>query len=121
MLRSTLVEDLNRLACAAEQERYADDPERARQALESLRFPDTTELDRFLREGALSPEEADLIERLLELARERLAPVPADEDPVRFTRRHSGWLRVRDQALELLQALDAFVDLGVPGWGGSRR
>ncbi len=37
MLRTALVEDLNRLACAEAQNRYADDRVRAREALDSLR------------------------------------------------------------------------------------
>ena len=117
MLRTSLVEDLNRLACPAAQERLAPDPARAREALNSLRFLDTTELDRYAREGWLRREELDHIERFAGIARDNLVRVPEDLDPVEFTRRHEGWQITRERALELVVALDAFVDIGVAGWG----
>ena len=120
ILRSTLIEDLNHLACPAAQDRLRDEPERAREALNRLRFVDTSELDRFRREGALSDHEADLIERFTSFAQSRLAAVPSDVDPVSFTRAHAGWQSVRERALELVRALDAFVDVGVAGWGPRR-
>ena len=64
MLKTTLVEDLNCLACAAEQERYRDDPERARSALERLRYIDTSEIARFqqaLRELLLERREVGML------------------------------------------------------------
>jgi len=117
MLETALVEDLNQLACPEAQERYAGDPERAREALNRLRFMDLSELAHCRRQGWLKPEEVDLIERLGSFARSRLAPIPAHVDPVAFTRGHEGWQAVRERALELIVALDAFVDLGVAGWG----
>jgi hypothetical protein len=120
MLQTTLIEDLNHLACPAAQDRYANDPSRAREALNRLRFVDTSELDRYRREGALTEHEADLIERFTSFAESRLAPVPAQVDPIAFTHGHSGWQSVRERALELVRALDAFTDLGVAGWGPRR-
>ena len=117
MLETALVEDLNQLACPQAQERYARDPERAREALNRLRLMDFSELAHCQRQGWIKAEEVDLIERLRSFARTRLAPVPAHVDPVEFTRNHEGWQAVRERALELLVALDAFVDLGVAGWG----
>jgi hypothetical protein len=120
MLHSTLIEDLNHLACPAAQDRYAGDPGRTREALNRLRYVDTSELDRYRREGALTELEADLIERFTSFAESRLVPVPAGVDPVAFTHGHGGWQSVRDRALELVRVLDAFVDLGVAGWGPRR-
>lgn len=117
MLATALIEDLNRLACAAEQERFERDPARARDALERLRFIDTSELDRFARDGWLDRDETGLIERFLKFARDRLPPIPPDEDAVRWTRGDPGWQLVRERALELVSGLDAAIDLGVPGWG----
>jgi hypothetical protein len=117
MLETVLVEDLNQLACPQAQERYARDPERAREALNRLRFMDFSEVRNCRRQGWLADEEADLIERLGSFARTRLVPIPAHVDPVAFTRAHEGWQAVRERALELLVALDAFVDVGVAGWG----
>lgn len=117
LLRSGLVEDLNRLACPAEQERFASDPVRAREALDRLRFLDASELPRHCARGALTRRERDLIEQFFAFARERLAPIPRDLDAVAFTRAHPGWQAVRERAFELVAALDAFVDIGVPGWG----
>jgi hypothetical protein len=117
MLETALVEDLNQLACPEAQERYARDPERAREALNRLRFLDFSELPHCQRQGWLGPDEVDLIERLRSFARTRLVPVPDHVDPVEFTRAHEGWQSVRERALELVVALDAFVDVGVAGWG----
>ena len=120
MLGTSLIEDLNRLACAAEQDRHARDPQRARQALESLRWVDTSELDRYSRDGWLGREELDLIERFLGFARERLHPIPPDVDAVDWTRSDPDWQAVRERANELLDGLDARVDIGVDGWRPSR-
>jgi hypothetical protein len=117
MRRTALIEDLNRLACAAEQDRFAADPARLREALERLRWIDISELDRFRRERWLDRAELDLIERFLGFARDRLAPIPEGIDPLEFTRADTGWALVRERAFELVEALDAFVDIGVPGWG----
>jgi hypothetical protein len=117
MLRTALVEDLNRLACAAEQERFAADRARARESLDRLRWIDISELDRYRRDEWLDRDELDLIERFLSFAQERLAPIPEALDPVEFTRADPGWALVRERAFELVEALDAFVDIGVPGWG----
>jgi len=117
MLGTALVEDLNRLACPAAQEQFADDPARAREALDRLRFLDLTELDRFASEGWLDREEVDLIERFSRFVHVRLEPIPEDVDPIRFTRADGDWQVMRERALELVVALDAFIDLGVPGWG----
>jgi hypothetical protein len=117
-MRSTaLVEDLNRLACPADQERYAADPARARDELDRLRWIDVSELDRFRRERWLERDELDLIERFLAFAGDHLAPIPEGHDPVEFTRADPSWTLVRERAFELVEALDAFVDIGVPGWG----
>jgi hypothetical protein len=118
---SAFVEDLNRLACPEEQEGFASDPPRARDALDRLRWIDTTELERWVREGRLSRREHDLIEQFCVFARERLAPIPRGADALAFTRADPGWQAVRERALELVDALDAFVDLGVAGWGAARR
>jgi hypothetical protein len=117
MRRTALIEDLNRLACAAEQDRFAADPARVRDALDRLRWIDISELDRFRREGWLGRDELDLIERFLSYARERLTPIPEGLDPLEFARADPGWALVRERAFELVEALDAFVDIGVPGWG----
>jgi hypothetical protein len=117
MRRTSLVEDLNRLACAAEQDRFAADAGRVREALDRLRWIDISELDRFRRERWLDRDEVDLIERFLSFARERLPPIPDGLDPLEFTRADPGWALVRERAFELVEALDAFVDIGVPGWG----
>jgi hypothetical protein len=116
MLRTALIEDVNRLACPEEQDRFARDVERARDSLERLRFIDTSELERFRRAGWLDRGEADLLERFLGFARERLAPIPREADPLAFTRGHPGWQAARERARELLAALDGFVELGVAGW-----
>ncbi|MFQ5513561.1 MAG: hypothetical protein ACE5FG_03925 [Myxococcota bacterium] len=107
MLRTTLIEDLNRLARPEEQERLADDPTRAREALDRLRWIDTSELERFRREAWLNREELDLIERFLRTLAERLPPIPEGVDPVGFTRADPGWQVVRERARELLTALEA--------------
>lgn len=116
MLRTTLIEDLNSLACPAAQDLYAADPARARSALERLRFIDTTEMDRWGRDGWLDRDELSLIERFLRFARERLRAIPDDVDPVDWTRGDPGWQVVRERANELLDGLGAFIDIGVPGW-----
>lgn len=121
MKRTALVEDLNRLACPAAQEPLRKDAARAREALDGLRFIDTTELDRFEREGWLDREEIDLIERFAGMVRTQLSPVPPDRDPIEFTHGDAGWQIARERALELLVALDAFIDIGVPGWGRQYR
>ncbi len=115
MLQTSLIEDLNRLACSEEQERYAEEPARARDALERLRWIDATQIDRFGRDGWLARDELDLIERFLGFARERLGKIPVDADPVRWTRADPGWQAVRERANELLSGLGAFIDIGVPG------
>jgi hypothetical protein len=117
MLATALIEDLNQLACPEAQERYARDPERAREALNRLCFLDFSELPHCQSQGWLAPDEVDLIERLRSFAHPRLVPVPAHVDPVEFTRGDKGWQAVRERALELVIALDAFVDVGVAGWG----
>ena len=104
MLGTALIEDLNRLACAREQERYAAEPERAREALTRLRWVDTTELERYRREEWLARAEVDLIERLLRFASDRLSRIPEDADPLAFTRADPGWQAVRERALELVVA-----------------
>jgi hypothetical protein len=125
LARSALVEDLNRLACAAEQERFAADVPRLREALERLRWIDTTDLPRLVAQGSLGRREHDLLEQFFRFARARLTPIPRDSDALAFTRTDPGWQAVRERATELVSALDAFVDLGVPGWGhqfpGSQR
>ncbi len=124
LARSALVEDLNRLACAAEQERFAADAPRVREALERLRWIDTTDLPRLVAHG-LSRREHDLLEQFFRFARARLTPIPREADALVFTRGDPGWQAVRERATELVGALDAFVDLGVAGWGhqfrGARR
>jgi hypothetical protein len=117
LVRSALVEDLNRLACAAEQERFAAEPARLREALDRLRWIDTTDLPRLRAQGALGRREHDLLEQFFRFARGRLSPIPHDADALAFTRADPGWQAVRERATELVAALDAFVDLGVPGWG----
>lgn len=117
MLRTALIEDLNRLACPQEQDRLAADPARARNALDCLRWLDTTQIDRFGRDGWLTREETDLIERFVSFVGNRLGPLPTDLDPVSFTRADPDWQAVREHALELIVALDGFTDIGVPGWG----
>jgi hypothetical protein len=117
LLGTSLVEDLNRLACSDAQDQLARDPERARESLNRLRFLDTSELDRFLRQGWIASDEADRIERLASFAAERLPKVPSGCDPIAFTHGDDVWQSAREQARELLIALDAFVDVGVPGWG----
>jgi hypothetical protein len=117
MLHTALVEDLNRLACSEEQDRFSTDPRRARTELDRLRWIDISELDRFEREGWLDRDEIDLIERFLGFVREHLVPIPEGTDAVEFTRADPGWALVRERAFELVEALDAFVDIGVAGWG----
>jgi hypothetical protein len=117
MLRTALVEDLNLLACADAQARYADDQSRAREALDSLRWIDTTQIDRYAQEGWLERNEVDIIERVCSFAAERLVAIPPQADPIEFTRADPNWYAVRERALEALIALDAFIDLDVPGWG----
>lgn len=121
MLRTTLVEDLNRLACAEAQERFGGDLKRARDALAQLRWIDTTELPHYGERGWLDAQEVDLIERFLRLAREQLSPIPETENAIDFARSDPGWAIVRERALELLIALDAFIDIDVPGWGRQYR
>ena len=115
MLQTSLIEDLNRLACSAEQDRYAEEPARARDELERLRWIDTTQIDRFGRDGWLARDELDLIERFLGFARERLSAIPIQADPVSWTRGDPGWQAVRERANELLEGLGAFIDIGVSG------
>ena len=116
MLKTSLIEDLNCLACAAEQERYGDDPERARTALERLRYIDTSEIDRFHRDGWLARGELDLIERFLSFARERLLAIPEEVDALGWTCADPGWQIVRERAGELLRGLEGYIDIGVAGW-----
>ena len=113
ILGTALIEDLNRLACSREQDRYAADPERARQALDRLRWIDTSQIDRFARDGWLRPDELDLVERFLRFARDRLSPIPPAADPVAWTRSDPSWQAVRERANELLAGLDAYIDIGV--------
>lgn len=120
MLRTALLEDLNRLACVEAQD-YVGDPVRAREALETLRWIDTTQLESYHRDGWLERDEVALIERLVVFAQERLSRIPAQADPVEFTRADPGWYAVRERALETLVALDGFIDLDVPGWGRQHR
>ena len=117
MLETALIEDLNRLACPGEQDRFADNRGRAREALLRLRWIDTTELARFARDGWLDRAELDLLERFFSFMDDRLTPIPTDSDPIDFTRTDPGWQAVRERALELVLALDGFIDIGVPGWG----
>lgn len=121
MLRTALLEDLNRLACAEAQDSYRDDASRAREALETLRWIDTTQLESYLRDGWIDRDEVVLIERLVLFAQDRLARIPEHADPIEFTRADPGWYAVRGRALETLVALDGFIDLGVPGWGRQYR
>ena len=121
MLGTALLEDLNRLACVQAQDRHAGDPTRAREALDSLRWIDTTQLERYLRDGWLERDEVVLIERLVQFARDRLGRIPEQIDPIEFTRSDPGWYAVRERALETLVALDGFIDLGIPGWGRQYR
>jgi len=121
MLGSSLIEDLNRLACPGAQERFAGDPERAREALERLLWLDTTQVERFRNDGWLSSAERDLIERFAAFARDRLAPPPHGADALAFTRANAGWQATRELAVELLIALGGFIDIGVPGWGRQYR
>lgn len=118
MRRTAFVEDLNRLACPAEQDRFRDDPERARLALDRLRYIDTSELDRYQRRAWLDRDEIALIERFLSLARGRLRAPPDGTDPIAWTRADPGWQAVRERAKELIEALDARIEIGVPGWMG---
>ncbi len=117
LLHTALIEDLNRLACAADQERLGGDVSRAREALDGLRWIDTTELPRWRRQGWLDRRESDLIEQFFRFASGRLGQIPSDQDPLAFARADPGWQAVRERAVELIAALDAFVDIGVPGWG----
>ena len=117
MLSTALMEDLNRLACAEAQNRYADDQARAREALYSLRWIDITQLGRYERDGWLERAEVDLIERVCAFAVERLVAIPPQVDPIAFTRADPNWYAVRERALEALIALDGFIELGVAGWG----
>jgi hypothetical protein len=121
MLQTALVEDLNRLACVEAQERYRGDEVRAREALETLRWIDTTQLDRYRRDGWLDRDEVVLIERLVLFAQERLGRIPDAADPIEFTRADPGWYSVRERAIETLVALDGFIDVGIPGWGRQYR
>ena len=116
MLGTTLIEDLNRLACPAEQERFASDPDRVRHALDRLRFIDISEIDRYGRDGWLARDELDLIERFLAFAGARLGLVPDDVDALAWTRGDPGWQLVRERAAELLEGLGGFIDIGVEGW-----
>ena len=73
LLHTALIEDLNRLACSADQDRLGGDASRAREALDALRWIDTTELPRWRRQGWLDRREGDLIEQFFRFAAERLA------------------------------------------------
>ena len=117
MLGSSLIEDLNRLACPQAQDRFAGDPERARDALERLLWIDTTQLDRFRDDGWITREEGDLVERFAQFASERMVALPPGVDALAFTRSHAGWQIARERACELLIALNGFIDIGVAGWG----
>jgi hypothetical protein len=121
MLGTALLEDLNQLACVEAQDRYAGDHARAREALDSLLWIDTTQLERYARDGWIERDEVVLIERLVQFARDRLARIPGPSDPIEFTRSDPGWYAVRERALETLVALDGFVDLDIPGWGRQYR
>ena len=121
MLRTPLLEDLNRLACVEAQDAYREDQARARDALDTLRWIDTTQLDRYQRDGWLARDEVVLIERLVLFAQQRLSRIPEQTDPIEFTRADPGWYAVRERALETLVALGGFIDLGVPGWGHQYR
>ena len=121
MLRTPVVEDLNRLGCPQEQERHAAEPARAREALERLRWIDTSDLDHYHRQGWISRHERELLEHFFGFARERLVALPADEDALDFSRADPGWQVVRERARERLQARDAFTDIGVAGWGHQYR
>jgi len=121
MLGSSLIEDLNRLACAQAQEPFANDPERAREALERLLWIDTTQVERFVADGWLSRQECDLIERFNAFARERLTSIPPGRDALTYTRGDAGWQITRERAVELLIAIDGFIDIGVAGWGRQYR
>ena len=116
MLETSLIEDLNCLACSDEQERYESDPPRARNALDRLRFIDTSPLDRYARDGWIGRDELVLFERFFSFARERLGRIPEDSDAVEWTRADPGWQMVRERANELLDGLDARIDPGVSGW-----
>lgn len=117
LLHTALIEDLNRLACPAEQDQLAGDRARVREALDGLRFIDTTELLRWERQGWLDRRELDLLEQFFRFAADRLRAIPRDQDALTFTRADPGWQAVRERATELVAALDAFIDIGVPGWG----
>lgn len=117
LLRTTLIEDLNRLACPEAQDRLAGDESRVREALGQLRWIDTTELPRYRRDGWLDSREADLIHQFVRFAEQRLSPIPDEQDALVFTRADPDWQAVRERAAELVRALDAFIDIGVPGWG----
>lgn len=117
MLRTTLVEDLNLLACAEAQERFGDDVARARDALIRLRWIDTTQIERYREQGWLDAHEVNLIEQFFRFARERLTPIPETDNAIEFARADPGWATVRERALELLIALNGFTDIDVPGWG----
>ncbi len=121
MLGTALLEDLNRLACVEAQDRYAGDRARAREALDTLRWIDTTQLERYGRDGWLQRDEIVLIERLVQFTRDRLPRIPEHTDPIEFTRADPGWYVVRERALETLVALDGFIDLGIAGWGRQYR
>jgi hypothetical protein len=121
LLDSALIEDLNRLACPGVQDQLGGDPARAREALNRLRFLDTSEIDHYLRERWLRSDEAERIESLASELREKLPSVPSHADPIAFTHSSEQWQIAREQARELLIALDAFVDIGVPGWGSQYR
>ena len=116
MLRTPLLEDLNRLACVEAQDSFRGDAVRAREALDTLRWIDTTQLERYRRDGWLERDEVVLIERLVLFAQDRLSRIPDHEDPIEFTRADPGWYAVRERALETLVALNGFIDLGIPGW-----
>jgi hypothetical protein len=117
LLRTTLIEDLNRLACPEAQDRLAGDESRVREALGQLRWIDTTELPRYRRDGWLDAREADLIHQFVRFAAQRLSPIPAEQDALVYTRADPDWQAVRERAAELVRTLDAFIDIGVPGWG----
>lgn len=121
MLQTPVVEDLNRLGCPEDQERHAGEPARSREALERLRWIDTSDLDHYHRQGWISRHERELLERFFGFARDRLCALPPGEDPLDFSRADPGWQVVRERARELLQALDAFADIGVDGWGHQYR
>ena len=69
-----------------------------------------------MRDGWIGRDELVLFERFFAFARDRLRPIPEAADAVDWTRADAGWQLVRERANELLNGLDAKIDLGVSGW-----